>query len=64
MKILIPTKLDKAAAATLMTLSHGFDAAANQFNVKKEKKKKEKPAEQEGEAQKPAEESAPEQTQG
>ena len=41
---LLQEALTRAAAATLMTLSHGFDAAANQFNIKKEKKKKEKPA--------------------
>lgn len=41
---LLQDALARAAAATLMTLSHGFDAAANQFNIKKEKKKKEKPA--------------------
>ena len=41
---LLQEALARAAAATLMTLSHGFDAAANQFNIKKEKKKKEKPA--------------------
>ncbi|MDO5470771.1 MAG: aminoacyl-tRNA hydrolase [Akkermansia sp.] len=42
-KPLLQDALARAAAATLMTLSHGFDAAANQFNIKKEKKKKEKP---------------------
>ena len=41
---LLQEALTRAAAATLMTLSHGFDAAANQFNIKKEKKKKEKSA--------------------
>ena len=41
---LLQEALTRAAAATLMTLTQGFDAAANQFNVKKEKKKKEKPA--------------------
>lgn len=44
---LLNDALARAAAATLMTLSHGFDAAANQFNIKKEKKKKEKPAPEE-----------------
>ncbi|MDO5473370.1 MAG: aminoacyl-tRNA hydrolase [Akkermansia sp.] len=44
---LLNEALARAAAATLMTLSHGFDAAANQFNIKKEKKKKEKPAPEE-----------------
>lgn len=44
---LLNDALARAAAASLMTLSHGFDAAANQFNIKKEKKKKEKPAPEE-----------------
>lgn len=58
---LLDEALTRAAAATLMTLSHGFDAAANQFNVKKEKKKKEKPApaEKQDEATAPEGASAP-----
>lgn len=48
---LLTEALARAAAATLMTLSLGFDAAANQFNIKKEKKKKEKPAPAEANAE-------------
>lgn len=44
---LLQDALARAAAATLMTLTQGFEAAANQFNIKKEKKKKEKAAAQE-----------------
>lgn len=44
-KPLLQDALARAAAATLMTLSHGFDAAANQFNIKKEKKEKPQKAE-------------------
>lgn len=38
---LLDDALLRASAASLMALSHGFDAAANQFNIRKEKKKKE-----------------------
>ncbi|MDO4752579.1 MAG: aminoacyl-tRNA hydrolase [Akkermansia sp.] len=41
---LLDDALLRASAASLMALSHGFDAAANQFNIRKEKKKKEKTA--------------------
>ncbi|MBR3925918.1 MAG: aminoacyl-tRNA hydrolase [Akkermansia sp.] len=56
---LLQEALTRAAAATLMTLTQGFDAAANQFNVKKEKKKKEKPAPAEN-AEQSADTQAPE----
>ena len=38
--------LQASTAATLTALRDGFDAAANQYNIRKEKKKKEKAAEQ------------------
>lgn len=41
---LLEEALLKSTAAALMALKDGFDAAANQFNIRKEKKKKEKPA--------------------
>ncbi len=49
---LLDDALLRASAASLVALSHGFDAAANQFNIRKEKKKKEKtpPAEEQNEA--------------
>lgn len=49
---LLDDALLRASAASLMALSHGFDAAANQFNIRKEKKKKEKtpPAEEQNAA--------------
>ncbi len=56
---LLQEALTRSAAATLMTLSQGFDAAANQFNIKKEKKKKEKPAPAEN-AEQAADNPAPE----
>ncbi len=56
---LLQEALTRAAAATLMTLTQGFDAAANQFNVKKEKKKKEKPTPAEN-AEQAADNPAPE----
>lgn len=40
---LLDEALLKATAASLTALRDGFDAAANQFNVRKEKKKKETP---------------------
>jgi hypothetical protein len=48
----------RSTAATLTALRDGFDAAANQYNIRKEKKKKEKvqqPAAEQGEL--PAEDS-------
>ena len=46
---LLDEALLKASAAALTALRDGFDAAANQFNVRKEKKKKEKPQQTEPE---------------
>ncbi len=46
---LLDEALLKASAAALTALRDGFDAAANQFNVRKEKKKKEKPQQTETE---------------
>lgn len=40
---LLDDALLRASAASLVALSHGFDAAANQFNIRKEKKKKRLP---------------------
>ena len=50
----------RSTAATLTALRDGFDAAANQYNIRKEKKKKEKSAE---EAAPQQEESVPAATQ-
>ena len=46
---LLDEALLKATAASLTALRDGFDAAANQFNIRKEKKKKEKPQQPEAE---------------
>lgn len=46
--------LDKAAQAALTTLQEGFDAAANRFNTKKEKKQPAQAAEEQPEAPAPA----------
>ena len=43
---LLEEALLRSAAATITALTEGFDAAANKFNVRKEKKKKEKPVEE------------------
>lgn len=53
---LLDESLLKATAASLTALRDGFDAAANQFNVRKEKKKKEKP--QQPESEQPTEDAA------
>lgn len=41
---LLEEALDKSAEAAYVALKEGFDMAANRFNIRKEKKKKEKPA--------------------
>ena len=44
---LLEEALDKSAEAAYVALKEGFDMAANRFNIRKEKKKKEKPAPEE-----------------
>ena len=53
---LLDEALLKATAASLTALRDGFDAAANQFNVRKEKKKKETP--QQPDPEQPTEDAA------
>ncbi|MBR4311433.1 MAG: aminoacyl-tRNA hydrolase [Akkermansia sp.] len=53
---LLDEALLKATAASLTALRGGFDAAANKYTVRKEKKKKEKP--QQPEAEQPTEDAA------
>ena len=50
---LLEEALLRSAAATITALTEGFDAAANKFNIRKEKKQKEKP--QQPQEEKPAE---------
>ena len=48
---LLEEALDRAAEAAYVVLKEGFEAAANRFNIKKEKKKKEKPLAEDPEAE-------------